>query len=51
MHRKIVFIDDDPIILRTLQRVFLREPYDCSFFESGKDALIHLENERPPRIF
>ncbi|MBW2703675.1 MAG: response regulator [Deltaproteobacteria bacterium] len=41
----ILFVDDDPNILKALQRTMHKEPYDCYFAEGPKEALDVLHRE------
>ncbi len=43
MNKKIVFIDDEPQILRALKRLFMDCPYIAEFLESGEAGLDYLE--------
>jgi len=40
---KILFVDDEPYILRSIQRLLMRRPYEALYAESGKKALSILE--------
>jgi len=42
--RTILFVDDDKFVLSSLRRGLVDEPYKKLFAESGKDALVLLEN-------
>jgi response regulator RpfG family c-di-GMP phosphodiesterase len=42
---KILFVDDEPNILKTLSRLMSLEDFDCSFANSGKEGLEVLERE------
>ena len=37
--RTVLFVDDDPIVLRSIARGLLDEPYNRCFAKSGKEAL------------
>ena len=39
MNKRILFVDDEPVILRALGRLFRKEGYQIHTAESGKDAL------------
>ncbi len=43
--RTILFVDDDEIVLRSLERSFFDEPYNRLFANSGKQALEILQRE------
>ena len=43
--RAVLFVDDDEIVLRSLERGFLDEPYNTLFAKSGKEALEILQRE------
>ena len=40
---KVLFVDDEPHILRSIQRLIMRRPYEALYAESGKGALKILE--------
>ncbi len=40
---KIVFVDDEPNILKALQRVFFEDDYDIETFTSGQEALEYIK--------
>ena len=37
--RTVLFVDDDPIVLRSIARGLLDEPYNACFAKSGEEAL------------
>jgi response regulator RpfG family c-di-GMP phosphodiesterase len=41
---KLVFVDDEPNILKALQRVFFDDDYDITTFTTGQEALEHISN-------
>lgn len=43
--RTVLFVDDDPIVLRSIARGLLDEPYSMFFAKSGKEALDILEQQ------
>jgi putative nucleotidyltransferase with HDIG domain len=43
--QKILIVDDEPSILKSLQRLLIDEPWDCQFVGSGKEALALLQQE------
>jgi len=43
--RTVLFVDDDEIILRSIERGFLDEPYNQLFAKSGQEALEILQKE------
>ncbi|MFX0201965.1 MAG: response regulator, partial [Candidatus Hodarchaeota archaeon] len=43
--RTVLFVDDDEVILRSLERGFWEEPYNKLFANSGKEALETLQRE------
>lgn len=47
--RRVLFVDDEPNILRTLRRLCRREEYEVMTAESGPDALAQLE-ETPASV-
>lgn len=42
----VLFVDDDQIVLRSIKRGFLDEPYNQLFAKSGREALEILQKER-----
>lgn len=42
----ILFVDDDPKVLKSLQRGLIDEPYECLFATSGKEALEILQTHQ-----
>jgi HD-like signal output (HDOD) protein len=42
---KILFVDDETHILRSLQRLMLRRPYEATFADNGHDALRLLDSQ------
>ena len=44
-NRTVVFVDDDEIVLRSIKRGFLDEPYNQLFVNSGQEALEILRKE------
>ncbi|MFC1794299.1 response regulator [Planctomycetota bacterium] len=43
--RAVLFVDDDEIVLKSIEKSIKDEPYDIYFAESGKDALEILKQE------
>ncbi|MCP4263532.1 MAG: response regulator [Planctomycetes bacterium] len=43
--RSVLFVDDDPIILRSFERSFQNKPYNQLFTKSGREALEILQKE------
>ncbi len=41
--RKILFVDDEEQILKSLRRIFFKSEYNCFFASSGKEALVYLK--------
>jgi len=41
--RKILFVDDEDQILKSLRRIFFKSEYNCFFASSGKKALVYLK--------
>ena len=39
MADKILIVDDDPNILKAIQRLFRKDPFECHLFSSPKTAL------------
>jgi YesN/AraC family two-component response regulator len=44
-NRTVLFVDDDEIVLRSIKRGFLDEPYNQLFANSGQEALEILQKE------
>ena len=38
-NRTVLFVDDDEIVLKSIEKSIMDEPYDKYFAKSGKDAL------------
>lgn len=47
---QVLFIDDDPVLLRTMRKAF-RDKYDVLMATSGKEALFQLETKKPDVVF
>ncbi len=43
--KTVLFVDDEPIILRSIKRSFLDKPYNQLFTKSGQEALEILQKE------
>ena len=43
--RTVLFVDDDEIVLKSIEKSIMDEPYDKYFAKSGKDALEILKRE------
>ena len=43
--RAVLFVDDDEIVLRSIERGFIDEPYNTLFAKSGQEALEILQRE------
>lgn len=41
--RKILFVDDEKQILKSLRRIFFKSKFNCFFASSGKEALVYLK--------
>jgi len=41
--KKILFVDDEEQILKSLRRIFFKSQYNCFFASSGKEALVYLK--------
>jgi len=41
--KKILFVDDEEQILKSLRRIFFKSEYNCFFALSGKEALVYLK--------
>lgn len=41
--KKILFVDDEEQILKSLRRIFFKSEYNCFFASSGKEALVYLK--------
>ena len=50
MKHTILFVDDNPVILKTVQLAFADEPYHLIVAESGREALGLVEREKPSVI-
>ncbi|GAI33960.1 unnamed protein product, partial [marine sediment metagenome] len=48
--RKILLVDDDPLILETLSGIFNKKGYEAISTSDGVKALKKLESERPDLI-
>lgn len=45
---RVVFVDDDPLVLRALQRMFRNDAsFDCAFAPDGHDALVAMRENTP----
>jgi DNA-binding response OmpR family regulator len=47
MNKKILIVEDQPIVALHYSMFFNSEGYDCISFSSGKKTLDYLENEKP----
>ena len=47
---KILFVDDEPNVLKSMRRIFRQENYDLFTAESGEAALAILEKEQPLHV-
>ncbi len=43
--RAVLFVDDDEVVLRSIERGFIDEPYNTLFAKSGQEALEILQRE------
>ncbi len=43
--RAVLFVDDDEVVLRSIERGFIDEPYNTLFVKSGQEALEILQRE------
>jgi FixJ family two-component response regulator len=49
-HTRVLFVDDEVNILKTLRRLFRREPWQKHFLGSGEEALALIEGEGPADV-
>jgi len=49
--RRVMVVDDEPFILRSLVYVLKKEGYDVASAEDGNDALLQLRESRPEILF
>jgi DNA-binding NtrC family response regulator len=47
---RILFVDDDPSILRAYRREISADEFDCVFSTSGEQAFVMLEGHTPPDV-
>jgi len=51
MSKKILVVDDEPFIVRSLTYVLGREGYECSIATDGEEALNQIKKNKPDLIF
>ena len=51
MPQKILVVDDEPFILRSMSYVLQREGFEVLEARNGDEALTQIENEEPPLVF
>lgn len=44
-HARLLFVDDERPILRSLERIMRQQPYTCEFVDSGAEALEKLQDD------
>lgn len=49
--RRVMVVDDEPFILRSLVYVLKKEGYDVASAEDGNDALLQVRESRPEILF
>lgn len=47
MKKKLFVVDDEPMMVKALKRLFINEPFDCYGFDSPGRALEHLDRIAP----
>ncbi|MEW6489450.1 MAG: ATPase, T2SS/T4P/T4SS family [Thermodesulfobacteriota bacterium] len=47
---RLLFVDDEPNVLRALQRIFRKENYEIRTAATGEEALRHFDGDRPPQL-
>ena len=47
MSRTVLFVDDNPVILKTIQAAFANENYEVLLASSGKEGLLFVEEHHP----
>lgn len=47
---RLLFVDDEPNVLRALQRIFRKENYEIRTAATGEEALRHFDGERCPQL-
>ena len=50
MNKKVLIVEDDPLISRMYQRVFQFEGYDALMARNGEEGLEYLKKEKPVMI-
>ena len=51
MDLSVLFVDDNPVILKTIETAFAGEDYQVLFAESGEQGLALVEKHQPVRYF
>ncbi len=51
MAKKILIVDDEPFILRTLTLVLKKQGYDTITATDGEEALLKIHEEKPDLVF
>lgn len=46
----VLFVDDDPVMLKSYRRDFAGEDVECGFAQTGESALAMLHSSRPPDV-
>lgn len=49
--KKILIVDDEPHVIKSLTFVLTREGYDVSSAENGEDAMIKIRQSKPSLVF
>jgi type II secretory ATPase GspE/PulE/Tfp pilus assembly ATPase PilB-like protein/FixJ family two-component response regulator len=47
---RLLFVDDEPNVLRALQRIFRKENYEIRTAATAQEALRHFDGDRPPQL-
>lgn len=47
MRHTVLFVDDNPVILKTIERAFINEEYEILLASSGEEALLQVEENTP----
>jgi CheY-like chemotaxis protein len=44
--RKILLVEDEPVLMETYQMILSTQPYECDYAENGKEALEKCKNKK-----
>ena len=50
MNKRIVVVDDDPLLLKTIDICLRKRGYDVNIFHNGADAVKHFFDEKPDLV-